>query len=205
MVPDLRFSVSRCSARLHVFYSLSCAAGAESCSASLTPGTARSLYSWACADPSGRSDAGNTDDTCSAGMLAICQFACARIPSWNDRSWPMLKVCFPECRNRQVSAFFEIVEYLQPGYVVMENVMDSLNKQDGVYVKHATGTLLTLRYQTRTGTCMAGLYGVAQGRWRCASPLPFDGEGCPGERLEASSCLMYTWHPGPASHNAAGG
>ncbi len=99
--------------------------------------------------------------------------ACTHMSSWNEATRPMWHVCSPECRNRQVSAFFEIVEYLQPGYVVMENVMDSLNKQDGVYVKHATGTLLTLRYQTRTGTCMAGLYGVAQGRWRCSPhPLP---------------------------------
>lgn len=131
------------------------------------------------------------------------------MPSWNEATRPMWQVCSPECRNRQVSAFFEIVEYLQPGYVVMENVMDSLNKQDGVYVKHATGTLLTLRYQTRTGTCMAGLYGVAQGRWRCSPhplPPPLDGEGCPGEQLDAGSCLCtYTFHPGPVRHNTADG
>lgn len=69
-------------------------------------------------------------------------------------------------RNRQVDAFYDIIDWLQPGYVLMENVLDILSKEDGMYAKYATARLLQQRYQTRTGIIPAGEHGIAQGRWR---------------------------------------
>ncbi len=75
-------------------------------------------------------------------------------------------------RNLQILAFVQAVQYLQPGFVLMENVLDSLQKEDGMYIKWYVAAMLQLGYQTRIGTLLAGHYGVAQGRWRCAAPLP---------------------------------
>jgi site-specific DNA-cytosine methylase len=74
--------------------------------------------------------------------------------------------CLCRRRNRQVDAFYDIIDWLQPGYVLMENVLDILSKENGMYAKYATARLLQQRYQTRLGMIPAGEHGVAQGRWR---------------------------------------
>jgi site-specific DNA-cytosine methylase len=48
----------------------------------------------------------------------------------------------------------------------MENVLDILKKEDGLYAKFAAATLVNLRYQTRTGLVCSAYYGVPQVRWR---------------------------------------
>lgn len=65
-----------------------------------------------------------------------------------------------------MDAFYDIIEWLNPGFVLMENVLDILSKENGMYAKFATARLLKQRYQTRTGIIPAGEHGVAQGRWR---------------------------------------
>ena len=70
------------------------------------------------------------------------------------------------CRNRQVLAFYKTIEWFQPSYVLMENVLDIFKKGDGLYAKMAATTLLNLDYQTRTGVIAAAHHGCPQGRWR---------------------------------------
>ncbi len=70
------------------------------------------------------------------------------------------------CRNRQVLAFYKTIEWFQPSYVLMENVLDIFKKGDGLYAKFAATTLLRMDYQTRTGVIAACHHGAPQGRWR---------------------------------------
>ncbi|KAL3146940.1 hypothetical protein ABBQ38_014910 [Trebouxia sp. C0009 RCD-2024] len=69
-------------------------------------------------------------------------------------------------RNRQVTAFYDVVEYFRPAYVLMENVLDILKKEDGTYAKSAMASLLNMRYQVRTGIIAACDQGVPQSRNR---------------------------------------
>ena len=37
-----------------------------------------------------------------------------------------------------MDAFYDIIDWLQSGYVLMENVLDILSKENGMYAKYAT-------------------------------------------------------------------
>lgn len=67
-----------------------------------------------------------------------------------------------------MTAFYDVVEYFQPAYVLMENVVDILKKEDGTYAKSAMASLLAMRYQVRTGIIAACDHGVPQSRNRSA-------------------------------------
>ena len=74
------------------------------------------------------------------------------------------------CRNRQVTAFYQVVDFFKPGYVLMENVVDIFKKEDGTYAKSAMASLLAMRYQVRAGIIAASDHGVPQIRNRSVSP-----------------------------------
>ena len=59
-----------------------------------------------------------------------------------------------------------MVEYFGPPWVLMENVVDILNKEDGTYAKSAMASLLAMRYQVRCGIIAAVDHGVPQLRNR---------------------------------------
>ncbi|KAK9823255.1 hypothetical protein WJX72_001381 [[Myrmecia] bisecta] len=71
-----------------------------------------------------------------------------------------------DAKNRQLLAFFNIVQWFNPAFVLMENVADILKKSDGLYAKYAQARLLQLSYQTRLGMIAAAHHGAPQGRWR---------------------------------------
>ncbi|KAL0040722.1 hypothetical protein WJX79_003028 [Trebouxia sp. C0005] len=71
-----------------------------------------------------------------------------------------------DSRNRQMEAFYDVVLWFQPGFVLMENVVDTLHKEDGMYAKSAMGSLLLLNYQVRMGIIAACDQGVPQIRNR---------------------------------------
>ena len=75
------------------------------------------------------------------------------------------------CRNRQVTAFYNVVDFFKPGFVLMENVVDIFKKEDGTYAKSAMASLLAMRYQVRAGIIAASGYGVPQIRNRSAQSL----------------------------------
>lgn len=71
-----------------------------------------------------------------------------------------------------MTAFYDVVNWFKPGFVLMENVVDILNKEDGIYAKSAMGSLLQMGYQVRMGIIAA-----------------YD-QGC--HRLETGTALLYT-------------
>lgn len=59
-----------------------------------------------------------------------------------------------------------IVEYLKPKHVLMENVVDILKFACGFLGRYAIGRLVSMNYQARLGIMAAGSFGVPQFRLR---------------------------------------
>lgn len=60
----------------------------------------------------------------------------------------------------------DIVDYLKPKFVLMENVVDILKFAGGYLGRYALGRLIGMNYQTRMGMMSAGSYGLPQFRMR---------------------------------------
>ncbi|KAM5548199.1 DNA (cytosine-5)-methyltransferase CMT3-like [Rosa sericea] len=69
-------------------------------------------------------------------------------------------------KNKQLAVFMDIVDYLKPKYVLMENVVDLLKFADGFLGRYALGRLVGMNYQARMGMMCAGAYGLPQFRMR---------------------------------------
>ncbi|XP_050232648.1 putative DNA (cytosine-5)-methyltransferase CMT1 [Mercurialis annua] len=69
-------------------------------------------------------------------------------------------------KNHQMVVYMDIVEYLKPKYVLMENVVDILKFAGGFLVRYALGRLVSMNYQGRLGMMAAGSYGLPQFRMR---------------------------------------
>lgn len=60
----------------------------------------------------------------------------------------------------------DLVEYLRPRYVLMENVVDIVKFANGFLGRYALGRLISMNYQVRMGMMAAGAYGLPQFRMR---------------------------------------
>ncbi|KAG9155955.1 hypothetical protein Leryth_012031 [Lithospermum erythrorhizon] len=69
-------------------------------------------------------------------------------------------------KNKQLKVFMDIVSFLKPKYVLMENVVDIIKFADASLGKYAIGRLVAMGYQTRMGMMAAGSYGLPQFRMR---------------------------------------
>ncbi|XP_062205913.1 DNA (cytosine-5)-methyltransferase 3-like [Phragmites australis] len=69
-------------------------------------------------------------------------------------------------KNKQMVTFMDIVAYLKPKYVLMENVVDILKFADGYLGRYALSCLVAMNYQARLGMMVAGCYGLPQFRNR---------------------------------------
>ncbi|CAA0842520.1 DNA (cytosine-5)-methyltransferase CMT3 [Striga hermonthica] len=69
-------------------------------------------------------------------------------------------------KNKQLIVFMDIVDYLRPKFVLMENVVDILKFCTGYLFRYALGRLVAMDYQARMGMMAAGAYGLAQFRMR---------------------------------------
>lgn len=69
-------------------------------------------------------------------------------------------------RNRQIIVFMDVVEFLRPKYVLMENVPDILRFDKASLGRYALSRLVHVRYQARLGILAAGCYGLPQFRLR---------------------------------------
>ncbi|KAJ0110851.1 hypothetical protein Patl1_03624 [Pistacia atlantica] len=69
-------------------------------------------------------------------------------------------------RNRQIVVFMDIVEFLKPKFVLMENVVDILRFDKASLGRYALSRLVHLKYQARLGIIAAGCYGLPQFRLR---------------------------------------
>lgn len=69
-------------------------------------------------------------------------------------------------RNRQIVIFMDIVKFLKPKYVLMENVTDILRFNQASLGRYAVSRLVHMNYQARLGTIAAGCFGLPQFRLR---------------------------------------
>ncbi|XP_076955825.1 DNA (cytosine-5)-methyltransferase CMT2-like isoform X2 [Bidens hawaiensis] len=69
-------------------------------------------------------------------------------------------------RNQQIVVFFDIVKFLNPKYVLMENVADILRFDKASLGRYALSRLVHMNYQARLGIMAAGAYGLPQFRLR---------------------------------------
>ncbi|GMH11523.1 hypothetical protein Nepgr_013364 [Nepenthes gracilis] len=69
-------------------------------------------------------------------------------------------------KNKQLKVFMDVVDYLKPSYVLMENVVDLLKFAGGFLGRYALGRLVDMNYQARLGMMAAGAYGLPQFRMR---------------------------------------
>jgi DNA (cytosine-5)-methyltransferase 1 len=69
-------------------------------------------------------------------------------------------------RNHQIVVFMDIVKYLKPKYVLMENVVDILRFDKASLGRYALSRLVHMNYQAKLGTIAAGCYGLPQFRLR---------------------------------------
>lgn len=60
----------------------------------------------------------------------------------------------------------DIVQFLKPKYVLMENVVDILRFANGFLGRYAISRLVHMKYQSRLGIMAAGCYGLPQFRLR---------------------------------------
>ncbi|KAL1828041.1 hypothetical protein ACET3Z_006453 [Daucus carota] len=69
-------------------------------------------------------------------------------------------------KNEQLLVYMNIVEYLKPKFVLMENVVDIVRFAKGFLGRYALGRLVGMDYQARLGMMVAGAYGLPQFRMR---------------------------------------
>ncbi|KAH7283945.1 hypothetical protein KP509_34G031800 [Ceratopteris richardii] len=69
-------------------------------------------------------------------------------------------------RNKQIVVYMDIVDYLKPRFVLMENVVDILRFADGILGRYALSRLVQMHYQAQLGMMVAGCYGLPQFRMR---------------------------------------
>lgn len=69
-------------------------------------------------------------------------------------------------RNRQIVIFMDIVEFLKPTYILMENVVDILRLANAHLGRYAISRLVQSKYQASLGIMAAGCYGLPQFRLR---------------------------------------
>ncbi|CAI9762552.1 unnamed protein product [Fraxinus pennsylvanica] len=69
-------------------------------------------------------------------------------------------------RNQQIKIFMDIVDFLRPKFILMENVIDILRFANGCLGRYAISRLVHMHYQARLGIMAAGCYGLPQFRLR---------------------------------------
>ncbi|RDX99879.1 DNA (cytosine-5)-methyltransferase CMT3, partial [Mucuna pruriens] len=71
-----------------------------------------------------------------------------------------------DIKNGQLIVYMDIIDFLKPKYVLMENVVDILKFSGGYLGRYAIGRLVAMNYQARMGVMAAGSYGLPQFRMR---------------------------------------
>ncbi|XP_057820390.2 DNA (cytosine-5)-methyltransferase CMT3 isoform X1 [Cryptomeria japonica] len=105
-------------------------------------------------------------------------------------------------QNYQIVVFMDIVDFLRPRFVLMENVVDILKFAGGILGRYALNRLVKMHYQARLGMMVAGCYGIPQFRMRVflwgASPL----EILPPYPLPTHDVVIKGSFPVSWEHNA---
>ncbi|KAK8614291.1 hypothetical protein V6N13_122655 [Hibiscus sabdariffa] len=98
-------------------------------------------------------------------------------------------------RNRQIVVFMDIVEYLKPKFVLMENVVDILRLDKGSLGRYALSRLVHMKYQARLGILAAGCYGLPQFRLRVFLWGAHPSEKLPQFPLPTHDVIIRYWPP----------
>ncbi|XVE57340.1 hypothetical protein DITRI_Ditri04bG0083200 [Diplodiscus trichospermus] len=98
-------------------------------------------------------------------------------------------------RNRQIVVFMDIVEYLKPKFVLMENVVDILRFDKASLGRYALSRLVHMKYQARLGIIAAGCYGLPQFRLRVFLWGAHPSEKLPQFPLPTHDVIVRYWPP----------
>ncbi|XP_061366896.1 DNA (cytosine-5)-methyltransferase CMT2 [Gastrolobium bilobum] len=98
-------------------------------------------------------------------------------------------------RNRQIVVFMDIVKFLKPKYVLMENVVDILRFDKGSLGRYALSRLVHMNYQARMGIIAAGCYGLPQFRLRVFLWGAHPSEVLPQFPLPTHDVIVKYWPP----------
>ncbi|XP_022145325.1 DNA (cytosine-5)-methyltransferase CMT2 isoform X2 [Momordica charantia] len=98
-------------------------------------------------------------------------------------------------RNRQIVMFMDIVKFLRPKFVLMENVTDILRFNQASLGRYAMSRLVHMNYQARLGTIAAGCYGLPQFRLRVFLWGAHPSEKLPQFPLPTHEVIVRYWPP----------
>ncbi|KAJ9707388.1 hypothetical protein PVL29_002413 [Vitis rotundifolia] len=98
-------------------------------------------------------------------------------------------------RNHQIVIFMDIVKFLKPKYVLMENVVDLLKLDKASLGRYAISRLVHMKYQARLGMIAAGCYGLPQFRLRVFLWGAHPGESLPQFPLPTHDVVAKYWPP----------
>ncbi|KAL8536466.1 hypothetical protein ACS0TY_011903 [Phlomoides rotata] len=98
-------------------------------------------------------------------------------------------------RNLQIVVFMDIVEFLKPKYVLMENVVDLIRFDKGSLGRYALSRLVLMKYQARLGTIASGCYGLPQFRLRVFIWGAQPSESLPQFPLPTHDVIVRYWPP----------
>ncbi|KAL5172713.1 DNA (cytosine-5)-methyltransferase CMT2 [Glycine soja] len=98
-------------------------------------------------------------------------------------------------RNRQIVIFMDMVKFLKPRYVLMENVVDILRFDKGSLGRYALSRLVHMNYQARLGIIAAGCYGLPQFRLRVFLWGAHPSEVIPQFPLPTHDVIVRYWPP----------
>ncbi|KAK6137229.1 hypothetical protein DH2020_029018 [Rehmannia glutinosa] len=98
-------------------------------------------------------------------------------------------------RNRQIIVFMDIVEFLKPRYVLMENVVDIIRFDKGSLGRYALSRLVRMKYQAKLGTIASGCYGLPQFRLRVFIWGANPSEKLPQFPLPTHDVVVRYWPP----------
>ncbi|XP_022949032.1 putative DNA (cytosine-5)-methyltransferase CMT1 isoform X2 [Cucurbita moschata] len=98
-------------------------------------------------------------------------------------------------RNRQIVIFMDIVKFLRPKFVLMENVTDILRFNQASLGRYAMSRLVHMNYQARLGTIAAGCFGLPQFRLRVFLWGAHPNEKLPQFPLPTHEVIVRYWPP----------
>lgn len=98
-------------------------------------------------------------------------------------------------RNLQIVVFMDIVEFLKPKFVLMENVVDIIRFDKGSLGRYALSRLVLMKYQARLGTIASGCYGLPQFRLRVFIWGAHPSESLPQFPLPTHDVIVRYWPP----------
>ncbi|KAK1312976.1 DNA (cytosine-5)-methyltransferase 1 [Acorus calamus] len=107
-------------------------------------------------------------------------------------------------KNNQVPIFMDIVEYLKPKFVLMENVVDILKFAEGYIGRYAVSRFVEMNYQSKLGIMGAGCYGLPQYRLRMFLWGVFQTENLPQFPLPTHEVVVRGWTPSEFDQNVVG-